>query len=128
MNSNPMCIRRLFILLPLVVCSLNSQAQLANGLQIFNRVTDLSFILHDKEGYAQYDYNKAILTICNLPLFRTGCKYTSEQIVLRCHLETETSSAEEQLARDTDEPRRISNCAVLFVRRIFCSYSLCIMP
>lgn len=58
-----MCIRRLFILLPLVVCSLNSQAQLANGLQIFNRVTDLSFILHDKEGYAQYDYNKAILTI-----------------------------------------------------------------
>lgn len=67
-------------------------------------------------------------SLCNLPLFRTGCKYTNEQIFLRCHLETETSSAEEQLARDTDEPRRISNCAVLFVRRFFCSYSLCIMP
>lgn len=27
---------------------------------------------------------------CNLPLFRTGCKYTNLKIFLLCHLETES--------------------------------------
>lgn len=51
------------VVLLFIAWSLNCQAQQVNGFHIFNRVTDLSFILHDKEGHAQYDYNNATLTM-----------------------------------------------------------------
>lgn len=63
---------------------------------------------------------------CNLPLFRTGCKYTNLEIVLPGHLETEASPAEEQLARDTGEPRRICKMRCAFVQRIFILCVICL--
>ena len=58
-----MIIKSLQVALLLIVWTLNCQAQQVIGLQIFNRVADLSFILRDKDGHTLYDYNKATLTM-----------------------------------------------------------------